>query len=58
MVRWIRFLQVDCPSRKTLSIMGLKASTTPYQSLDQAAAAYVDIIRRVHSGVPTGAAIA
>ena len=58
LVGWIRFLQAECPSRKALRAMGLTASQTPLQSLDQAAAAYLDVIHRVRTGASTPAAIA
>jgi glycosyltransferase involved in cell wall biosynthesis len=58
LVGWIRFLQADCHSRKALHAMGLTASKTPLESLDQAATAYLDVIHRVRTGAPTPAAIA
>jgi glycosyltransferase involved in cell wall biosynthesis len=51
LVSWARFLQRDCPSRNTLRIMGVAASATPLDGVDQTAAAYLDAVDRVRQAV-------
>ncbi|HKT61072.1 MAG TPA: glycosyltransferase family 4 protein [Gemmatimonadales bacterium] len=43
---WIRFLQRDCPSRNTLRMMGLAASSAPIEQADRIAASYLAVIQR------------
>jgi hypothetical protein len=46
LLSWIRFLQRDCPSRNSLRLMGLAASSTPIQDAQRTAAAYLAVIDR------------
>ena len=46
LLSWIRFLQRDCPSRNTLRMMGLAASSTPVEHAQRTAAAYLAVIDR------------
>lgn len=52
LLQWIRFLQRDCPSRNTLKFMGMAATATPVDDLEQVAAAYRVAIARVRQGAP------
>lgn len=51
LLSWVRFLQRDCPSRNTLHIMGIAASATPLDGVDETAAAYLEVIDRVRQAV-------
>ena len=51
LLSWARFLQRDCPSRNTLRIMGVAASATPIDGVDQTAAAYLEAIDRMRQAV-------
>ena len=51
LLSWARFLQRDCPPRNTLRIMGIAASATPLDGVDQTAAAYLDAIDHVRQAV-------
>jgi hypothetical protein len=46
LLAWIRFLQRDCPSRNALRQMGMAATNTPVEPVDQIAAAYLAAIDR------------
>jgi hypothetical protein len=46
---WIRFLQRDCPSRNTLRMMGMAASSTPAEHAQRTAAAYLAVIERARA---------
>jgi hypothetical protein len=46
---WIRFLQRDCPSRNTLRMMGMAASSTPVEHAPRTAAAYLAVMDRART---------
>ncbi len=56
LLAWIRFLQRDCPSRNTLRFMGVAATATPLDRMDQVAAAYREAIDHARRGAPRLAA--
>jgi glycosyltransferase involved in cell wall biosynthesis len=49
LLSWIRFLQRDCPSRNTLRMMGMAASSTPIEHAPRTAAAYLAVIHRARA---------
>jgi glycosyltransferase involved in cell wall biosynthesis len=57
LLSWARFLQRDCPSRNALQIMGVAASATLLEGVDQTAAAYLEAIDRAReaAGEPEAA---
>jgi Glycosyltransferase Family 4/Glycosyl transferases group 1 len=52
LLAWIRFIQRDCPSRNTLRFMGVAATATPLEGVDQTAAAYLETVERVRRNAP------
>jgi hypothetical protein len=58
LLSWIRFLQRDCPSRNSLRMMGMAASSTPIEQVQRTAAAYLAVIDRVLAAEARPAAMA
>jgi hypothetical protein len=56
LLAWIQFLQRDCPSRNTLHFMGIAATATPLDGVEQIAGAYLETIERVRRDAPRAAA--
>jgi hypothetical protein len=55
---WIRFLQRDCPSRNTLRMMGITASSAPVEDARRIAVAYLAVIDRARATEGRQAALA